>query len=88
MKRVLYRIYTEDINHEATVNLVSSRFEGFTVITGWGFWQGKAEATIIFEVEGSETTRIIVEAVANEIKLANHQQSVLVTATPVEVDYI
>ena len=88
MKRILYRIYTENIHTEATLKIVSDKLEGFTVLTGIGYWQGKPEATLIIEVEGSETTRIIVERIATLIKEANHQQAVLVTAQPVETTFI
>jgi hypothetical protein len=76
---MLYRILTEDINQlktEKTIELVSKFFNGFTLIKGIGYWQGKPENCLIFEIQTDDKKDVF--WLANQIKLQNNQESVLV----------
>lgn len=72
----MYRILTENKNTEATVKLVSEHFRNFTVIHAQGYWQGKAEDTLIIEVAG--ITQVPAVRLAQAIRKLNDQQTVLV----------
>jgi hypothetical protein len=77
---MLFRILTEDINElktEKTIELVGKFFAGFTLIKGIGHWQGKPENCLIFEIQ-TDDKKELVFWLANQIKLQNNQDSVLV----------
>ena len=76
---MLFRILTEDINElktAKTIELVSKFFNGFTLIKGIGYWQGKPENCLIFEIQTDNKKDVL--WLANQIKLQNNQESVLV----------
>lgn len=79
---MLFRILTEKINSKSTgqpqrtIDLVAKFFDGFTVLNGQGYWQGKPEDCIIFEIETDKKDLVL--WLANQIKMQNNQQSVLV----------
>ena len=75
----LYRILTEDINPlktEKTIELVNKFFGGFTLIKGIGYWQEKPENCLIFEIQTDDKKDVF--WLANQIKLQNNQESVLI----------
>ena len=45
-----YRIYTENKRKRFLLRLFSESFPGFTVYKATGFWQGKQEKTLVFEI--------------------------------------
>jgi len=48
---MLYRIYTENVNHLETVKRIKSYFPGgFTLITGIGYWEGGEEHSTIIDI--------------------------------------
>ncbi len=76
---MLYRIITEDISKfktEKTIDLVSKFFRGFTVIKATGFWNGRAEDSLIIEIQTDNKTDVL--WLANQIKLQNNQDSILI----------
>lgn len=73
---MLYRILTENKNKRDLLSLASGYFEGFTAIEGLGYWQGKGEQSLILEVETSDGAAV--KRLANDIKIFNSQQAVLV----------
>lgn len=89
----VYRIYTEDINREDTIKLVSKWFDGFTVYQAMGYWQGKAESSLIFEVIACQENftspvydyAIRVQTVCKLIAEQNKQADVMVSTSPCEV---
>ncbi len=72
-----YRIFTEDVNRDKILELAGKRFKGFTVTTGTGYFEGQPEAALILEIVTSDTPGVAL--LAEEIRKANSQQSVLVS---------
>jgi hypothetical protein len=79
---MLFRILTEKIENsvigqpQRTIDLVAKFFDGFTMLEGKGYWQGKPEGCLIFEIETEKKDPVL--WLANQIKLQNNQQAVLV----------
>jgi hypothetical protein len=71
-----YRIHTEDINRVHIYALAGLRFEGFTVTYGTGFYKGESEHTLVLEIITSDPASVYL--LAEEIRMANGQESVLV----------
>jgi hypothetical protein len=91
-EKMLYRILTENVNYEQTIDLISARFYGFTVLTGMGYWQGKPEHSLIVEIVpphgmGDGDARREIEKLAYAIKKQNGQQSVLVQRIVLFADF-
>ena len=85
---ILYRIYTERKNLPEIESIVTQAgFDGFTMLDAVGFWQGKAEYSLVLEFITEEDpqffhTRIV--QVAETIKRINAQDAVLVTSQKVD----
>ena len=82
-----FKIYTENKNLDKVIQLASNRFPGFTLYKTIGVWQGKAENSIVIEIvntgERSDgSVELIVHALAEDIRVLNEQDAVLVTASP------
>jgi hypothetical protein len=71
------RLYTEDKNREGIIRVLDSHFEGYTVIPTLGRWRGVNEQSLCIELIGADTARVLVAA--EQIKVMNSQESVLVT---------
>ena len=76
--KTLFTIYTEALDHEAIVRLVSQEFPAATLRVGTGIWHGKSETSLAVEIIGHESTRGAVHKVEGEIKRHNSQEAVLV----------
>jgi len=74
---MLYRIYTEDKNHEELERLISKYFEGFTIVKGEGFWRLQKENSLIIEIVTEDQDNYITK-LASEIKKINQQEAVLI----------
>lgn len=76
---MLYRIYTEDVNRSKIESIVAKHFEGFTIVSGTGFWELQREQTIIIDIVG-ESVKCYdkIKCICKEIKEMNDQESVLV----------
>jgi hypothetical protein len=72
----IYRIYTEEKNKKAIVNLIGRQFDSFTLQPTLGYYQGKAEKSIVIEIVGS--TAVKIKRLADRIRRMNGQQSVLI----------
>lgn len=81
---MLFRIYTERFDNLAA--LAAKRFDSFTVLDAVGYWQGQAEKSAVIEV--STDNRAIVRELAEDIKVTNHQQAVLITETAITQELI
>ncbi len=78
---MIYRVYTEDKNREAILNLADKHLQGWTAYLTLGGWQGNREPSIVIEryvssgssgcAEGQE-----VLAFAHKVKDLNEQQEV------------
>jgi hypothetical protein len=81
-----YRIYTEDINREKIVKIISNWFDGFTLFEGTGYWNGINEAALVIEIIAEDEDMESIAVIAKKIKSVNRQESVLVSKT--EVNFI
>lgn len=77
---MIYRIVTEDKgNVQELVNLITPHFQGFNVTQGVGYYQGKKEAFVCFEIDTLEDdNKIAIHRLAVEIREYNKQECVLV----------
>jgi metal-responsive CopG/Arc/MetJ family transcriptional regulator len=72
----VYRIYTEEKNKTAIVQLVAREFESFTLQPTLGYYRNKSEKSIVIEIVGGSANRV--KRVAERIRKMNGQKSVLV----------
>lgn len=78
---VTYRIYTEDKNRKGIVDIVKTRFDGFTLFEGTGYWKGQPERSLIIEIItpcNSGDDKAIAD-IAADIKFINQQEAVFIT---------
>jgi hypothetical protein len=75
-RQTIYRIYTEEKNKRAIVDLIGKQFESFTLQPTLGFYRGKAEKSMVIEIVGS--TAVKIKRMAERIRKMNGQQSVLI----------
>ncbi len=81
---MLYRLFTEARPDymERIIAIVGSKFDGFTLLPGLGYYQGKPEPCVIVEIAVPDTDRsnhgLVVQALAEEICRVNNQECVLV----------
>lgn len=79
---MLYRIITEDVNPDKTLQLVSDHFSSFTMIGTLGYHKGQTEDSIIIEICDDPDTSVCigyrVGVLAKLIKVQNKQETVLV----------
>lgn len=75
---MLYRIFTEYKPNtiQKLYSIVSGQFPGFTIIHATGYWQGKTEPSIIFEIESDCDVGLLRNLVA-DIKETNQQERVM-----------
>lgn len=86
---MLYRILTEDKNREGIINIVKKHFDGFTLIPTIGYWEGTKENSLIIEINiPLDRNSFMILVVANQIKVLNQQQAVLVQKINMESDLI
>lgn len=74
---MLYRILTEDKNHEELEKLAAKHFPGFTLVRGQGFWRLQKEDTLIIEIVADDID-VKINTLALAIKQLNNQEAVLV----------
>ena len=79
---MIIRIITERKNYNWLCELVGEFFPSFTVYKAAGFWMGKREKSIVFEIDLLDTRDHLLDAnirmVCRKICGYNKQQSVLV----------
>ena len=84
---MLYRIYTENKNFDDVIRIAGCYFDGFTVLTGKGFWQGESEDSLILEVIGENLDRKVKE-LAEDIKVLNQQDCVLIQKVKNQAEFV
>ncbi len=77
---MLYRICTEDKNRQGLETVVGMYYDGFTILSGRGYWKGTAENSLVIEIVAEEEDAPKILALAENIKIKNGQESVLVQA--------
>ena len=77
---MLFRLYigsnnkTHRLESKKAIAVVSKRFEGFTVSTGSGYWQGKPEKTLLVNIETSRQAKVF--SLSRELCRELNQQAV------------
>lgn len=83
----LYRLYTEDKENLGEITLKYFP-DGFTIYHGTGYWKGGQEynATIEIVIPGKSTVLVLdkIQALADEIKTTNSQETVLIVCIEIE----
>jgi uncharacterized membrane-anchored protein YitT (DUF2179 family) len=74
-RKKVCRIYTEQKNKRAIVQLAAEKFESFTVQPTAGYYKGREEKSIVIEIVGARATHI--KSLAERIRKMNRQKSVL-----------
>lgn len=77
-----YQLYTENKNLGTLKTVIASHFEGATLKTGnEGLWRGVWEKSVEVEIltDTDETEKV--QALVNDIKYLNSQESVMVVIT-------
>ena len=74
---IVYRLYTEDSRNLA--ELISRYFAGATIVYGTGLWVGVVETGAVIEIVATKGDLQDIVSLAGDIKMVNHQSSVLVT---------
>lgn len=80
-KKKLYRIYTEDKNEQLIIELCNEYFDAYTLYYTVGYWKGKRELSLVIEIITEDMPQKYgkVQGLANEIKILNNQEAVLIT---------
>ena len=86
---MLYRIFTENVpaNRSEVERTVSKYFGGYTVFDSVGYWNGRKENSLCIEVVTDiEPANIkkLVKKLAEDIRVVNNQEAVLVQKLEVE----
>ena len=88
---MIYRLYTEDKNRKEIEKIVSKYFDGFTVFTAKGYWEGKSENSLVIEILIEQHffgEHLIIYEICKEIKALNDQESVLVVKLNCDSEFI
>jgi len=85
-ENMVYRIYTEKKNVKAISQIVSEHFDGFTILFGRGYWEGKPEKSMVIEIITDpifqSTNRLderCINLICRKIKGLNRQDAVIFT---------
>jgi hypothetical protein len=94
MNYVRYRLYLGlsipdggMVNPFRAVEIVVSTFDAFTTFDAKGFWQGRPEPCLVFEILTEEPT-VKVRNLARRLQRTFKQTSVLLTTDTVKVDFV
>jgi len=74
LARTLYRVFTE--TKPGLAELVSKRFDGFTLVPATGYWLGEPEQSTVIEIVTDDGWSVF--ELAEDIKEVNGQDAVLV----------
>ena len=85
MMDTLYRILTEATELIRIGNHVTEYFDGFTILTGTGYWKYARETSLVIEILGTAEDKESVLRIASWIKTTFKQESVAITVSPVTV---
>ena len=85
----LYRIHTENKHRKFIEQLVSERFDGFSIYKQVGYWRGKREKSLCVEImSDSPAAEWNISRMCKAICGYNKQECVLVQTIPVKVEFI
>jgi hypothetical protein len=83
-----FRIYTENVNYQDTIALVTKKFPNFTVYKGEGYFDGQSERALVIEIICGFGQQEDVLDLAWDIKKQNKQEQVLVTCRSVACEEV
>lgn len=89
--KVFVGLTTKDgqpVDESAVIVAFSNHFPGFTVRRGTGYWMRASEPSLTFELVDEDSQEATVKAVAAKLAQAFNQTAVLVTNSPVEVEFV
>jgi hypothetical protein len=78
IEKVMYRLYTQDVNRDKITEIVAAHFKGFTIFPISGSYEGVQEDSILIEIETADYAKVL--QVAGEIRELNNQDEVLIVA--------
>lgn len=79
-----YRLYTERKNIKFINRLFNESFKGFTIYETTGYWNGRKEKSIVYEVITSDAAAMLkLTSIAKAICGYNKQDTVLVRSSEV-----
>jgi len=70
----MFQIYTEDINRNKIIKVLTRHLHHYTMLFGEGMWRGEVEPCIVIQFTGDLQTA---NQIAKGIREENSQQSVL-----------
>ena len=76
---VVFRIYVENVEFQESIDLVAETFAGFSLYTGFGYWQGQSESMLTFEIVTDESARLEILTLCQKLKELNKQEVVFLT---------
>jgi hypothetical protein len=77
---------TKKLEKKRAVELASTYFDGFGVSQILGFWKGKAEKTLLIEIETIEKSKVL--ALAKTLARELQQQAIGVVETPEKMQFL
>lgn len=81
---VRYRIHTE----HCAPSLIGRYFPGFSIVRAQGYYDGKAEASIIIEIIGMESDKPKVLTLARDIREQYRQSEVWITSEAITLERV
>lgn len=85
---MIYRLYTEDIDRNNIINLVSRYYPGFNVREAEGYYKGLMEKAIVIELVAMGSQAHVIRFLAKAIAQMNRQECVLVTSQPCKAEFV
>lgn len=82
-----YEIMTENKNLNMVVKIVTSHFQGFTIVKQLGYWEGVQEQSINIVIFGDKKCLYAVKDIVDRIKTLNKQDCVLYAVTECELTF-
>ena len=82
----LFKIYTEDKDQEVIEKILNVAFSGFTIIKTTGHYKHQKENALIIEILTDDVE--LVNAIVQQIKKHNEQESILITESEVNATRI
>jgi hypothetical protein len=82
----MFRILTEDVNRESIYAILDSHVGGYTVTPSIGSWKGQRENSLAVDLV--DVDRLTVARIAESIRLANRQESVLILDFPAKATFV
>jgi hypothetical protein len=83
-----YRVYTEDVNREAILEIVGKYFQGFNVSEAVGYYKGGQERALVIEVLAPLSRANVVRFISKVIAQTNKQECLLVTTEPINAEFV